>query len=244
MRFKMGITAIFTLTAIGNGAIADDKLASQEELYTGPEFKKAFANPKENPKLPRVLLIGDSISIGYTIPVRKKLHGKANVYRIKGNGQHSGVGRKNIKKWIGTKKWDVIHFNWGLWDLCYRNPKSKVQGHRDKVNGKLTMTPEAYRENMEAIVAVLKTTGAKLIWCATTPVPDKEAGRIKGDAIKYNKIAAEIMEKNGIQINDLYSHALKGLPKIQKDVGNVHFTSQGYEFLSEKVAAEILKALK
>ena len=46
----------------------------------------AFAPVTDDPKLPRVLLIGDSISIGYTIPVRKLLEGKANVHRIWENG--------------------------------------------------------------------------------------------------------------------------------------------------------------
>lgn len=74
--------------------------------------------------------------------VRKRLRGKADVFRIPGNGKNSAYGLKNLDKWIGKRKWDVIHFNWGLWDLCYRHPKSKVQGRRDKVNGTITATPE------------------------------------------------------------------------------------------------------
>ena len=41
----------------------------------------AYAAVKDDPTLPRVLLIGDSISIGYTVPTREKLKGKANVHR-------------------------------------------------------------------------------------------------------------------------------------------------------------------
>ena len=50
----------------------------------------AFSNPEDDPKLPRVLLIGDSISIGYTTGVRKELKGRANVHRIPGCGSGSG----------------------------------------------------------------------------------------------------------------------------------------------------------
>jgi hypothetical protein len=66
--------------------------------------------------LPRVLLIGDSISMGYTLDVRELLKGKANVHRIPTNGGPTTNGLKNIKAWLGDSKWDVIHFNWGLHD--------------------------------------------------------------------------------------------------------------------------------
>lgn len=46
----------------------------------------AYREIKDAPGLPRVLLIGDSISIGYTEPVRMELAGKANVHRIPTNG--------------------------------------------------------------------------------------------------------------------------------------------------------------
>ncbi|MBK1831933.1 SGNH/GDSL hydrolase family protein [Verrucomicrobiaceae bacterium R5-34] len=224
-------------------ALRADKLADASELYTGKEYSKAFANPKDHPDRPNVLIIGDSISIGYTVPVRKKLHGKADVFRIPSNGKFAAHGAANLEKWLGTRHWDVIHFNWGLWDICYRNPKSKTQGHRDKINGTLTATPEQYRQSMEQIVARLKKTGATLIWCATTPVPEKEAGRKVGDEIKYNAIAAEIMKANDIAINDLHAHALKRLPEIQAKVGDVHFKGKGYQHLAEQVAKEIAAAL-
>lgn len=225
-----------TLGAIGG------ELADKEELYTGKEFDQAFSNPKDT-SLPNVLLIGDSISIGYTVDVRKMLAGKADVFRIPTNGRYASYGSENLDAWLGRREWDVIHFNWGLWDICYRNPKARTQGHRDKVNGTLTATPEQYRASMEKIVARLKQTDATLIWCATTPVPEFEAGRKVGDAIIYNQIAAEIMNENGVQINDLYAYALTGLPEIRDGEGNVHFTPEGSAFLAQKVAQEISAAL-
>ncbi|MGD7651702.1 MAG: SGNH/GDSL hydrolase family protein [Verrucomicrobiales bacterium] len=229
----------------GLSAFAGKELASEEELYTGKEYAAAFANPADNPSLPNVLLIGDSISNAYTVDVRKLLHGKADVFRIPGNGKNSAYGLKNLNKWLRMKpgKWDVIHFNWGLWDLCYRNPESKVQGYRDKVNGTITATPEAYRANMEKIVARLKKTGATLIWCTTTPVPEFEAGRKLGDDIKYNRIAGEIMKANGVLINDLHAHALVKHSEIQIKKGDVHYTKEGSAYLAGKVAREIAKAL-
>ncbi|TWU34580.1 GDSL-like Lipase/Acylhydrolase [Novipirellula aureliae] len=236
---RTGLILTLSFLYASVNAYAADGLAGESELSIGKEYSSAFANPKDDPSLPNVLLIGDSISIGYTVEVRKRLHGKADVFRIPGNGQDSAHGLENLDKWIGKRRWDVIHFNWGLWDLCYRNPESKMQGHRDKVNGTITATPEQYRENMEKIVARLKKTNATLIWCTTTPVPELEAGRKLGDDIKYNQVAEEIMKSNGVLIDDLHAHALKKYSEIQTEKGNVHFTRQGYAYLAEKVAREI-----
>src|SRR5262245_39864055 len=86
-----------------------------------PTEKKApnpvLAPITDVPGLPRVLIIGDSISMGYTTPVRKLLEGKANVHRIPANGGPTKNGIANITKWLGDGKWDVIHFNWGIHDL-------------------------------------------------------------------------------------------------------------------------------
>src|SRR6476620_12659536 len=86
----------------------------------------AFAQIQDDPALPRVLLIGDSISIGYTVPVRELLQGKANVHRIPTNGGPTSNGLKNIDKWLGNGKWDIIHFNWGIHDLKFM-PDGKRQ---------------------------------------------------------------------------------------------------------------------
>lgn len=236
--FSLLLCSVFLL-AITN-AYSSGKLASEKELFTGKEFKNAFANPKDHPARPNVLIIGDSISIGYTVPVRKLLKGKADVYRIPTNGKYASFGLKNLDKWIGNRKWDVIHFNWGLWDICYRNPKSKNQGHRDKVNGSLTTTPEQYKKIMTEIILKLKGTNATLIWCSTTPVPEFEVGRRQGDEIAYNNIVKEIADKNGVIIDDLHSHALLKTPEIQINKGDVHFTKEGYLHLAEKVAQSII----
>ncbi|HEX3871489.1 MAG TPA: hypothetical protein VHV77_13690, partial [Pirellulales bacterium] len=59
---------------------------------------KAMRSIKDVPGLPRVLLIGDSISIGYTPEVRELLKGKANVHRIPQNGGATDVGLENMEK--------------------------------------------------------------------------------------------------------------------------------------------------
>ncbi len=203
-----------------------------------------FAQQPLTENLPNVLIIGDSISIGYTPFVKEILQDKAVVQHNPGNAGHTGMGLDNLEKWLSDTHWDVIHFNWGLWDLCYRHPDSKNPGQRDKINGTLTHTPEQYEQNLRQLVKILKATQASLIWATTTPVPDNEAGRFKGDAVKYNQVAARVMRENDIPINDLYARAFPQLAEYQLPNGDVHFTREGYRFLAQQVAEQITKALQ
>lgn len=188
----------------------------------------AFTPVIDQPGLPRVLLIGDSISIGYTVTVRKELAGKANVHRIPENGADTANGLKKIDEWLGDSHWDVIHFNWGLHDL-----KVTPDGGRQ-------VPIEVYEKNLEALVARLKKTGAKLIWAGTTPVPEGKQNppREAADAARYNAAAKRVMDANGIAIDDLNAAALPRLSEIQLP-GNVHFNSAGWELLGHQVANAI-----
>jgi acyl-CoA thioesterase-1 len=197
----------------------------------GPQ-SPAFAPVIDNPQLPRVLLIGDSISIGYTVPVRKALEGKANVHRIPENGADTVNGLKKIESWLGDSRWEVIHFNWGLHDL-----KVTPEGGRQ-------VAIDAYEKNLATLVTRLKATGAQLIWATTTPVPEGEVNppRDPSDVPRYNAAARRVMESNGIAIDDLYEAALSRLAEIQLPV-NVHFNNAGWDVLGGKVAAAIEAAL-
>ncbi len=239
-------TIIFTsLSSIALSLYATADINKQhKELNMGEEYKDAFINPVDHPDLPNILIVGDSISIGYTMPVRKNLKGIADVYRIPVNGRDSLYGLRQIRKWISGKKFDIIHFNWGLWDICYRNPRSKEKGFKDKMNGRITATQGQYKIRLEKIVVELKKTNAKLIWASITPIPDNEVGRRKGDEEIYNAIAYKIMKKNHIQTNDLYMYAFKRLENIQKEEGDIHFNSIGYEYLGKKVSESILLSIQ
>jgi hypothetical protein len=192
---------------------------------------------------PRALIIGDSISIGYTPEVQRRLKDRVTVKRHRGNAQHTGTGLRMLDTWLGTEKWDVIHFNWGLWDLCYRDLETKSRLNRDKVNGVLTTSLEQYETNLEELVLRLKKTGAKLIWAHTTVVPDNDVGRFAGDDKKYNAAAARIMRKHGVAINDLNA-LTRGFPAdLFQGPGDVHFTREGYRRIAGQVAESILAVL-
>lgn len=184
------------------------------------------------PGLPRVLIIGDSISMGYTIPVRALLKDKANVHRIPQNGESTTVGLVKLRQWIGSTRWDVIHFNWGLHDLKH------VRDNAFDLEAPVTTEVDQYKTNLANLVTSLKVTGARLIWASTTPVPENCPGRISGDEIIYNAAALPVMNDAHISVNDLHSHAMERLEAIQKP-NDVHFNQAGNDYLAAQVASAI-----
>ena len=201
-----------------------------------------MASIKEMPGLPRVLLIGDSISIGYTLPTRALLEGKVNLHRIPTNGGPTIKGLEQIDTWLGKKKWDVIHFNWGLHDLKYMGPNGENLFSKEK-GGKVQVPIQEYEKNLERLVVRMKKTNAKLIWRNTTPVPPGSKGRYVGDSIKYNAAAARVMIRHGIPTHDLFTMSKKRMKEIMLP-SNVHYTKEGSEVLGGDVAMVILEALK
>jgi len=214
-------------------------LAADKKTSASKPVDPAYAEIRDDPALPRVLLIGDSISIGYTLPVRHLLKGKANIHRPPTNCGDTARGLKSMATWLGDKKWDVIHFNWGLHDLKYVDERGTMVAI-DK--GKQNLSPEQYAQNLRKLVEEMKKTGAKLVWATTTPVPDGTSGRRKGDEIKYNKMAEKVMSENGIAVDDLNALVEKN-PRSQLPK-NVHFSEEGYKILAESVTRSIEHAMK
>lgn len=221
----------------GSSAAAVQQVESPKVPDKNPARKNAEPNGvlapiQDVPGLPRVLLIGDSISMGYTQPVRKRLDGKANVHRIPANGGPTRNGVANIDKWLGDGRWEVIHFNWGIHDLKYMP------------DGRRQVEPADYEQNLRTLVARLKKTNARLIWASTTPIPDGELNppRRFGHVKEYNDIAARVMSENGVLIDDLHAHIAPEFDRLHNP-RDLHYGREGYEFLARKVAAEIEMAL-
>jgi acyl-CoA thioesterase-1 len=234
----MKTLALLCLAVLASAALAQAPKASvKKERKPNP----AMAKIEDVPGLPRVLIIGDSISIGYTLDVRELLKGKANVHRIPTNGGPTTNGLKNIQAWLGDSKWDVIHFNWGLHDLKYIQDDPSKRADPKASGSHLQVALLDYEKNLAALVKTMQATGAKLIWCATTPVPAGSDGRIESDEVKYNEAAARVMTAAGIPTNDLRAHAL-AKPEAQLPA-NVHYSPEGSRYLAEKVAAMIAEHL-
>lgn len=247
------VTLQFLSVALCSAVIfMSEHVAAQEATQEKPpaaakppaaqRVQPAFAQVEEQPGLPRVLLIGDSISMGYTIPVRKLLAGKANVLRPSTNCGPTSRGVKSIDEWLGTGKWDVIHFNFGLHDIVFYNADGSKRVEPTEAGARHQVPADEYEKNLRTIVARLKSTGAELIWCSTTPVPEGATGRVADESTAYNAIAERVMKENGVTVNDLHAFALQKLSEIQQPK-NVHFTPQGSAALAKQVAQTVEEAL-
>ena len=180
--------------------------------------------------LPRVLLIGDSITRAYYPEVEKRLEGKAFVGRLASSAFVSDPALiAQIKMVLGEYKFEVIHFNNGMhgWQ------------HSEK-------------EYEQAFATVLKTIqiyapNAKLIWASTTPLkvsptlpPDNQTQATDERIAARNAIVAEIAAGRNIPGDDLNS-PMCGHPEYHSD--NVHFNSQGIQIQAAQVTAEVEKLL-
>ena len=239
-----------TLFAAGNNVpVPASDTTHASSLEPGQDGKKparakkkidpAFVDIQDVSGLPRVLLIGDSISIGYTLPVRARLTGRANVHRVPANCGDTGRGLQNLDSWLGTGRWDVIHFNFGLHDLKYLNQQGK---YVPPAQGRQVAPPAAYEENLRQLVKQLKKSGARLVFATTTQVPDGTLGRVQNDEIRYNEAAARVMKETGVVIDDLHAVVAPNLAEWQNPK-NVHFTPTGYEQLADAVVASIAPLL-
>jgi hypothetical protein len=235
----------FGLSIIGIASVVSiliAPLSAQHKAIDFPaadEADPALVQVPEDPHLPRVLIMGDSISLGYTWEVRKLLAGKANVQHPDVNCWSTAFGLEHIKQWIGGKHWDVIYFNFGLHDLKYLNDKAEYVTP-DK--GLQVASIKEYQANLRNIVATLKKTGAKLIFATTTPVPKGAGGRVPGDEIRYNTAASEVMRETGIEVDDLWSVVNPSLATLQLPQ-NVHFNSEGSRVLGVEAASRIARVL-
>ena len=196
-----------------------------------PIHKSEKASGKSNawdfvedvPGLPKVLLIGDSVSRGYTQAVRKELQGKANVHRAPENCGPVANGLRKIEIWLGQGNWDVIHFNFGIHDRA--TPLSD------------------YAKRLEEFLERMEKTGAKVVWASTTPIPEDPAKKQSAASIvERNAVAAALMKKRGHSIDDLFAEVSPKLDALQNP-NDVHFNAAGYDFLGAQVTASLLAEL-
>lgn len=203
----------------------------------------------DDPKLPRVLVIGDSISMNYHDAAKAALAGVANYHRNEGNSMSSLHGVRNAELWLGNFRepgfqWDVILFNHGLHDL-----KQTYDKATDRF-GVYSVPPDEYKASLEKLIGILERTGATLVWTSTTPVPNdnkSQYARRKGAAREYNAAAMEVMRRHPeILINDLFQ-VVDGSPVFgnwRKGI-EVHFYQDSErKLLGGAVASAVRKALK
>lgn len=182
-----------------------------------------FPNSNDS-NLPRVLLIGDSITRGYYSAVETNLKGKAYCARI---ATSKAIGDPALAAQLTTlipeARFDVVHFNIGMHGWAY--------------------SEDEYRQHLPELLAAIRKSApdAKLIWASTTPVRvDKSPGPANVRIVERNRIAREFFGRQGVAIDDLYA-AIRDHADLHSD--DVHFKPEGSAILAAQVAASVEKAL-
>ncbi len=194
---------------------------------------------RAQPRLPRVVLVGDSIRLGYAPLVAKRLAGKVEVVSPSGAGDSAWL-LKNIDKLVIEHKPDLVHFNVGLHDLRLGRKTKRYQ-----------VDVADYQKNLAGILARLKKeTAVTLVFASTTPIDDERHGKRKGgydrsekDVQRYNDAALRLMRKNGVVVHDLHGLVRHlGAEKLLAGDGT-HYTPQGRQRQAEAVADCLLRHL-
>jgi arylsulfatase A len=227
------------------------KMAAAPEVGSRAETDRSLGWPfTPDPALPNVLILGDSISIGYTLPVRTLLAGKANVFRPMSadgmkpaNCSGTTTGVQSIDGWLEGRRWDVIHFNWGLHDLKHVK-KSGTSQNSDDPADPVQADLETYATNLRMLIAKLEATGARLVFATTTPVQPGTTKPLREPEAPetYNAAAVAIMNDRGIRVHDLFAFCRPQLDKLQLPK-NVHFSAAGSQALGREVARVIAEEL-
>ena len=180
----------------------------------------------------QVILIGDSIRMGYQDAVRQELADEATVWGPEQNGGNSRNVLDNLDEWVLSRKPDLVHLNCGLHDL------------RREFDGTGPPIPLAeYEANVREILQQCKRgTEGVVVWATTTPVNEEWHHRNKGfdrfeaDVDAYNQAALAVARECGVTVSDLYEAVMRsGRDELLGEDG-VHFTAEGYSVLGKTVA--------
>ena len=195
-----------------------------------PTRSRGQADASQAIGLPRVVLVGDSIRLGYAPRVAERLTGKAVVISVPDNGGDSANVLAHLDEWIIREKPDVVHLNCGLHDL-----------KKAKKDGGYQVELDRYAENLRRIVARIRAeTNAELVFADTTPILDERHARrgtnfdrTEVDVRRYNTAASAIMRELAVPIDDLHWLVEQGGLETMLGPDGTHYTSAGSDRLAE-----------
>lgn len=214
----------------------------------------------ESANVPRVLIIGDSTYTQHTRELGKALQDRCQITYAMINpdeivdskstihllDRHLGRIDRNGKK-IDPEywpSWDLIHFNCGLGDLIHRTPQMKsFRVMPIHVGGIRNTSEKEYAQNLDTLVRALKERApkAKLVWASTTPIRASASNVFElGSEVQYNQIAASVMQKHNVVINDMYSFT-KELIDMEKPAG---FGADPFHFDKKSLHSGITRVLQ
>eukprot|EP00729_Bicosta_minor_P006593 gene6593-6147_t len=242
--------AVTPTTLLAAGATPATSTAPPPDLHSGgaPQVCTPGAMDPPSVSIPSAIIIGDSVSIGYTPHVAAALSGKVQVQHSPaaggGGADDAPYGKQciiTLESFLRTAdyrkvKWDLITFNFGLHDM-------------DNSTGGLHSIAN-YTAQLEEIADKLIATGSKLLYVATTPYMPNH---LKGDGIVevLNAKALMVANARGIPYVDLYTRvtdkcgkSYATCPICLKDPCAFHYTQEGYEWIQAPLSAAILNATR
>lgn len=192
-----------------------------EEIEWTWEVRPAHADPK----LPNVLLIGDSITRNYYPAVAKQLEGAANIYLF---ASSTSLGDPRLPHQLAEfwamegVRFQVVHLSNGLHGWGY--------------------SEQQYGAALPEFLAELRhlSPASTFIWSTITPIKTDQPGAASNTRIDArNAIASSFFRQHGIRIDDQYSLMLHHQNLYQD---GVHFNESGSAFQAAQVA-QIIRPL-
>jgi len=204
-----------------------------------------------------ILLIGDSIRLGYQERVRELLGPGFTVYAPEDNCGHSKNALWHIFAYMGQfgmPHIDVAQFNAGIWDL-----------HRCTRDGERFTDIDTYAKTIRRLGHELQYYADKVIFAKTTPKKARAPHLVfndlrhttekfwetdlgapldvwNADVLAYNQRAVAEMEDLGIEINDFHT-AISADPDKYIGEDGCHLTPEGYDLLAQLTVAKIRSLL-
>lgn len=182
----------------------------------------------------KILLLGDSIRMGYQPFVQDILKNEADVWGPAENCAYALYTATRLSAWLEESGVpDLVHWNNGLHDSGCNLRRGPIQ-----------FSIGDYLRNLEEIYKQLQATGAKIIWATTTPV-SKVPTQIpfwsfsNEDIKKYNLVASNFATTHNLVINDL--HALLDDKEEYFSEDHIHLNEDGRKVLAQQVVS-ILRA--
>lgn len=181
----------------------------------------------------KVVLIGDSIRMGYQPLVIQKLEGKAEVWGPAQNCRHSLWALDHFQEWVADQNPDLVHVNFGIHDASIQP------------DGEHQILLAQYRLCLKRFISKVRQLDvARMIWATTTPmytpednVPmDQWPKRLAADIDGYNAAALAIVQAEGLAVNDLHDVIMRNDYTKCLSQDGCHMTELGNEVLSDAVA--------
>jgi lysophospholipase L1-like esterase len=184
----------------------------------------------------KVVLIGDSIRMGYQPFVTRKLEGKAEVWGPGTNCRHSLWALDHFQEWVADQEPDVVHVNFGIHDASIQ------------ADGEHQILLDQYRLCLKRFIGKVKALeNVRMIWATITPLYIAEEGvpmsdwkpKTEAEIDVFNAAALEIINAEGVAVNDLQDVILRNDFSKCLTQDGCHMTELGNEVLSEAVVEVI-----